>query len=254
MEREQTQRRQTILRELESHLNPLSKRLLNELLKLIHALIPVRQNMRALSLMQAHMARRVTQQMESHLLRTGTLSAEQDIYFLTTEELDELLQPSARSEVGSRLLVPETRKRIERRKEEFHRNLDVVLPVKFLGRPEPIFQPAPCGNRKGEKRLRGIPASPGRVTGQARKITTPVQDVQIRPGEILILPGMDAGWTPLFPAASAIVAERGGMLSHGSILAREFGIPAITSISDATSIIQTGQVITVDGERGEVWL
>jgi len=96
--------------------------------------------------------------------------------------------------------------------------------------------------------------SPGRVTGQARRITAPVQDMPVRPGEILILPGMDPGWTPLFLSAAAIITERGGILSHGSILAREYGIPAITGVTDATHLIETGQVITVDGNRGEIWL
>jgi len=254
MEREQTQRRMDILRELESHLNPLSKRMLNELLKLMHALIPFRQNMRALSLMQAHLSRRVTQQMEKRLLQAGALAGNHDVYFLTMEELNDLLAGVARGSTGSSPLASEARKRVEKRKREFRNNLEVRLPEQFRGRPEPIRDPIPGGDRKTEKRLRGIPASPGRVTGQARRITDPVRDVQVRPGEILILPGMDPGWTPLFPAASAIVAERGGVLSHGSILAREFGIPAVTNISCVTQAIQTGQVITVDGERGEVWL
>jgi len=253
-EREQAQRRLGILRRLESHLNPLSKRVLHELLKLMHALIPLRQNMRALSLMQAHLSRRLVRQMESQLLREGVVAQPDDVFFLTLEELYDLLQNSSSRGSGAGARGSETRKRIQARKNEFHRNQAVELPAKFHGRPEPLREPDPAASRKPDRRLRGIPASPGRVTGHARRITAPVQEVQVRPGEILILPGMDPGWTPLFPAASAIVAERGGMLSHGSILAREFGIPAVTSIPDATQVIRTGQVITVDGERGEVWL
>jgi pyruvate,water dikinase len=177
------------------------------------------------------------------------------VYFLTMEELNDLLTGVARGSMGSgHSLVLETRTRVEKRKREFRLNLEVILPEQFRGRPEPMCAPLPGGERKQEKRLRGIPASPGRVTGQARRITAPVQEVKVRPGEILILPGMDPGWTPLFPAASAIVTERGGILSHGSVLAREIGIPAVTNIAYVTQTIQTGQVITVDGERGEVWL
>jgi len=254
LEREQTQRRMDILRQLESHLNPVSKRVLSELLKLMQALIPLRQNMRALSLMQSHMSRQVARQMEQRLLEAGVLAGTDDVYFLTLEELDELLAGLSRPSPASSALSGEARTRVERRKRDFRHNQEVMLPEFFRGRPEPLCPFHPFGNRKEEKRLRGIPASPGRVTGQARRITAPLQEMQILPGEILILPGMDPGWTPLFPAASAIVAERGGILSHGSILAREFGIPAVTGIAHVTQIIHTGQVITVDGERGDVWL
>jgi len=254
MEREQTQRRMDILHQLESRLNPVSKRVLTELLKLMHALIPVRQNMRALSLMQAHLSRRVVQRMESRLLQAGALAGKDDVYFLTMEELSELLGDLGRRAPGWRLLSSEAKQRVERRRREFERNQQVLLPERFRGRPEPIRTPLATGEGTCGKRLRGIPASPGRVTGQARRIAGSAQEVHVRPGEVLILPGMDPGWTPLFLAASAIVAERGGILSHGSILAREFGIPAVTNIAHVTRIIQTGQVITVDGERGEVWM
>jgi len=194
------------------------------------------------------------QQIEQKLVQAAILSQERDVFFLTMEELYELLQELPDRGAGSSVLGPEIRKRVERRKMEFHRNLNVVLPGSFRGRPKPILGGSLPDRGQTGRRLRGIPISPGRVTGQARRITGPVQEVRVRPGEILILPGMDPGWTPLFLSASAIVTERGGILSHGSILAREYGIPAITNIRDVTQIIETGQVITVDGERGEIWL
>ena len=255
MEREQAQRRRNTLRRLESHLNPLSKRILHELLKQMQVLIPLRQNMRALSLIQAHLARRAARQIADHLVAGGSIETHRNVFFLTMEELHNMVrQGSPGGASGISVDRSEIQKRVKRRKTEYQQNLQVILPEKFHGRPKPFKQTAPHTNKKNEKRLRGIPASPGRITGQARRITAPVQEVRVQPGEILILPGMDPGWTPLFLAASAIVTDRGGILSHGSILAREYGIPAVISIGNATKIIQTGQVITVDGDRGEVWL
>ena len=71
-------------------------------------------------------------------------------------------------------------------------------------------------------------------------------------GEILIAPFTDPGWTPYFVPAAAIVMDQGGLLSHGSIVAREYGIPAVVNVGPATKIIKTGQTIHVDGDRGVV--
>ena len=71
-------------------------------------------------------------------------------------------------------------------------------------------------------------------------------------GEILIAPCTDPGWTPYFLAAAGIVMDVGGMLSHGSIVAREYGIPAVVNVGSATRSIKTGQIVRVDGDRGLV--
>ena len=77
-------------------------------------------------------------------------------------------------------------------------------------------------------------------------------DDQVRPGEILVAPFTDPGWTPYFLNAAAIVMDMGGLLSHGSIIAREYGIPAVVNVGSATNIIRTGQMIEVDASRGVV--
>jgi pyruvate,water dikinase len=75
---------------------------------------------------------------------------------------------------------------------------------------------------------------------------------QLQAGEILVAPFTDAGWTPYFVPAAGIVIEQGGLLSHGSIIAREYGIPAVVNVGHATRILQTGQTLRVDGNRGIV--
>jgi phosphoenolpyruvate synthase/pyruvate phosphate dikinase len=77
-------------------------------------------------------------------------------------------------------------------------------------------------------------------------------DEHVLPGEILVAPFTDPGWTPYFVPAAGIVMDMGGLLSHGSIIAREYGIPAVVNVGPATRIIRTGQIIEVDGDRGEV--
>jgi rifampicin phosphotransferase len=104
---------------------------------------------------------------------------------------------------------------------------------------------------KADGSLSGTPASAGRVTGIARVIVDPV-GAQLEPGEILVAPSTDPGWTPLFLIAGGLVMEMGGANSHGAVVAREYGIPAVVGVPNATAHISTGQRITVDGSAGTV--
>src|SRR5262249_20088889 len=105
----------------------------------------------------------------------------------------------------------------------------------------------------GTNGLAGTPASAGTVTGIARVILDPV-GAQIEPGEILVAPSTDPGWTPLFLTAGGLVMEMGGANSHGAVVAREYGIPAVVGVAGATARIVTGQKITVDGASGSITL
>jgi pyruvate,water dikinase len=89
------------------------------------------------------------------------------------------------------------------------------------------------------------------VTQKARVILDP-GEASLEPGEILVAPSTDPGWTPLFLTAGGLVMEMGGPMSHGAIVAREYGIPAVVGVPDATELIETGRRITVDGSAGEV--
>jgi rifampicin phosphotransferase len=99
--------------------------------------------------------------------------------------------------------------------------------------------------------LVGSPASTGAVTGRARVVLDPV-GAHLEPGEILVAPSTDPGWTPLFLTAGGLVMEMGGAGSHGAVVAREYGIPAVVGVPEATQKIETGQLITVDGSAGLV--
>src|SRR5436309_16002401 len=101
--------------------------------------------------------------------------------------------------------------------------------------------------------LHGSAASPGVVTGRARVISSP-QGAHLEPGEVLVAPSTDPGWTPLFLTAGGLVMEMGGMMSHGAVVAREYGIPAVVAVAGATDQIVTGQRVTVDGSAGTVTL
>ncbi len=102
------------------------------------------------------------------------------------------------------------------------------------------------------KVIRGVAASSGRTTAPARLLRGPEDFGQMQPGEVLVAAITTPAWTPLFAMAAAIVTDVGGPLSHGSIVAREYGIPAVLGTGVATQRIRSGQVITVDGTAGTV--
>jgi pyruvate,water dikinase len=108
-----------------------------------------------------------------------------------------------------------------------------------------------AGQAPVQGQLAGTPASAGTVTAMARVVLDPV-GAHLEPGEILVAPSTDPGWTPLFLTAGGLVMEMGGANSHGAVVAREYGIPAVVGVPDATLRITTGQRITVHGATGLV--
>src|SRR5688572_24768785 len=163
----------------------------------------------------------------------GVVADADDVFFLT---LPELVRLAKRNE--------DVRDRIARRRATFTQYRDVRPPlvVTSEGIPEPPATEA----------LRGDPASPGVARGRARVVLDPARDGRLEAGEILVAPFTDPGWTPLFLRAAAVVTEVGGMLSHGAVVAREFGLPAVVNVTDATSLLRTGEMIEVDGTTGVV--
>ena len=100
--------------------------------------------------------------------------------------------------------------------------------------------------------MTGGAASPGVASGPVRVISGPAEFARLRPGDVLVCQATDPAWTPLFASASAVVAETGGLLSHAAIVAREYGIPAVLGVLEATTRLHDGQVVTVDGGAGRV--
>jgi pyruvate,water dikinase len=174
------------------------------------------------------------------LVDAGRLDHVGDVWFLELQELPEVMDDTVRD---VRPLVAERRLAHERHKKLTPPRLltsEGESPVVELSRED-----------LPEGALAGSPASAGDVVGTARVITDPARQV-LHKGEILVAPFTDPGWTPLFINASGLVMEVGGLMTHGSVVAREYGIPAVVSVPDATKRIRTGQRIRVQGDAGYV--
>jgi pyruvate,water dikinase len=171
------------------------------------------------------------------LAAAGRLESPDDIYFVTVDEAGQAL-------AGADLRATVAVRRATHDRELARRHVPRVL-LSDGTDAEVALVDVPDGA------LRGSPASPGVVTATARIILSP-QGARLKPGEILVAPSTDPGWTPLFLTAGGLVMEMGGMMSHGAVVAREYGIPAVVGVAGATERIATGEEITVDGSAGVV--
>jgi phosphoenolpyruvate synthase/pyruvate phosphate dikinase len=113
----------------------------------------------------------------------------------------------------------------------------------------------PIAPSEGQEYLVGIGGSSGVAQGHAQVVRDPADaPITLTRNDILVVPFTDVSWTPLFPAIGGVVAETGGQLSHSAIVAREYGLPAVVNVKNATRLIKNGQPIVVDGTHGRVYL
>jgi phosphohistidine swiveling domain-containing protein len=173
------------------------------------------------------------------LAKGGQLARGDDVVFLTLPEVAAAL-------AGADLRATVRDRRASYAEERGRRPVPLVL---LSDGTEPT-DPAPQAEPHGQI-LKGTAAASGRASGLARVLHDP-HGAQLLPGEILVAPATDPGWTPLFLSASGLVMELGGAMAHGAIIAREYGLPAVVGVAGATTRIATGSRITVDGTRGTV--
>jgi phosphohistidine swiveling domain-containing protein len=172
------------------------------------------------------------------LVSRGTIGAREDIYYLYFDEVRDIVEND--HDQGE-----EHRQRIEERKRELEECLDITPPSVIYGDHAPPLE------SHITKKLKGTPTSRGQYTGPVRVIRGIRDFDKLENGDVLVVPYSDVGWTPLFTRAGAVIAESGGMLSHSSIIAREYSIPAVVSVPGACHLTDDA-LVTVDGFRGEI--
>ena len=186
----------------------------------------------------AEMRRQLTK-VGAELARSGSIAAVDDVYFLEFDEIRVGLRGADLHGIVAdrrRLYDVELRRR--------------RIPRLLLSDGTDV-ETAMLAKSPASGALAGTPASAGTATGRVRVIMDPV-GAHLEPGEILVAPSTDPGWTPLFMTAGALVMEMGGVISHGAVVAREYGIPAVVGVPDATTRLRTGQTVTVDGAAGTI--
>jgi phosphohistidine swiveling domain-containing protein len=209
-----------------------------------HTLAGFREMTRFVGGLVLTQARAHLQPVGEELVRAGKLHEAADIFFLTLPEAHEAL-----SGADLRECVSERRATFAR--ELGRRHVPLVL---LSDGTEPTAPPQRIQREaSAEGSLQGTPASAGSVTGIARVIRDP-HGAHLSPGEILVAPSTDPGWTPLFLQTAGLVMDVGGAMAHGAIVAREYGIPAVVGVAGATERIRTGRRLTVNGTTGTITL
>jgi len=188
-------------------------------------------------------ARRMMLELGRRWRERGLMERPEDVFFLTWDELNAM--------AASPRPMHET---VQANRDEFETNQRRPWPVIIRSSEEVYAEVATAGDEEVEGQRRGVAGSPGVVTGVARVIRGPEEFGELQNGEILVAPLTNPVWTPLFAIAGAVVTEVGGILSHGAIVAREYGIPAVMGVAGATQVVREGQTVTVDGNRGIVYL
>jgi pyruvate,water dikinase len=220
-------------------MNPLKRRGFRYILGHAQDWVALRERTKSIIVRAARIPDHFVPDLQRRLIAADVIAAPDDMFFLSNDEISHFLEGDTR----------DLRADVTRRRREYERNRHVILPERFRGRPspEPPTPPASAGDV-----LTGTPVSPGVVTGRARVIIDPTTDGPLQPGEVLVAPVTDAGWTPLFALASALVVDMGSALSHGSTVAREYGLPAVVNVRTGTRSIRTGDLVTVNGSKGTV--
>lgn len=222
--------------------NPIKRWIFDHLLVRSQNCAVFRENIKSEAVKLLATMRKLLVELGRRLHARDVIASPGDIFFLRAEEI----QPVAhgRAEFDIKSVIAE-------RRAEYEKWSSVTPPDLIVGRFDPgQYMPEQIG--RAVDVLRGLAVSPGVATGKAKIILRTDSDSRLEAGEILVAPFTDPGWTPYFLPAAGIVMNQGSLLSHGAIVARELGIPAVTNVGDATKIIKTGQTIQVDGNRGIV--
>ena len=242
-EREATERR--AVEYLEGSPRKLSKYL--DLLRGTQRLMPIREEQLSQLSVGWPVMRRAVLHIGEELATSGVIESADDVFFLTRSEMAAMVEDPGdmRNEVATR-----------RRERSFAKKLVPPMAVgrrpliaKYLFEMSSRIQGAEPSDTA---LLRGTPASAGRATGRVRVIHNASQFETFQQGEILVAPLTAPAWTDLFDRAAAVVTDVGSALAHASIIAREYGIPAVVGCGDATSRLRDGQIVTVDGSTGNV--
>lgn len=175
------------------------------------------------------------------LVREGVLSMPEDIYYLSLEELHDVVRTKRADE------------RLIRQRQEAFRSYQALSPPRVLTSDGEVLSGTYRRDHLPPGALVGLGVSAGVVEGRARVIST-MAEAALEPGDVLVTTYTDPSWTPLFVGLRGLVTEVGGLMTHGAVIAREYGVPAVVAVERATLLIRDGQRIRVNGTDGLVEL
>jgi pyruvate,water dikinase len=250
-QREAVEKREQATQAVLQRVGLLRKGLFLKLLRWAQDTAPMRENGIYDMGMGHPLVRRMFAELSRRFMAGGAIQQEEDIYWLEKQEVEELVSAL---EEGSPL--PDFSGRIPERKTRWQSYLKISPPVMLPEKSgwSKLMHGQEAEKRDGKLVLKGVGTSSGTITAPACVLFGPEDFPKMKAGDVLVAVTTTPAWTPLFAKASAVVTDIGGPLSHSSIVAREYGIPAVMAARGATRSIQDGQVVIVDGNAGTVTL
>jgi phosphohistidine swiveling domain-containing protein len=243
------ERRQQATQQVTSRLGGLRLKLFRRLIQSAQRYAPLREDALADVGLAYPLLRQMLRELGQRLVGGGMIAAPDDIFWL---EQDEVQNGAVVLDQGGQL---EDLSAVVPQRKATWRAAQRATPPRALPQIKPFgLDLAGMKRRRQGAEIKGVAASPGRVTAPACVLHGPEDFDRMNVGDVIVASLTTPAWTPLFTRAAAVVTDVGGPLSHGSIVAREFGIPAVLGTGDATERIQSGQRITVDGSTGIVSL
>lgn len=246
LEKEKVEQRLATEEEISSRISALQlgffkKIIFNLVLEYAQTYLQFRENQRFYLDHMIHRQRRIFVEYGRRFTSIGLIERPDDIFFLSKEEIFEMARGNLQGMKG----------KILERKGEFDRYRD-YLPPKFL-QGEIEFDDTVISTESLMK-VTGTSSSPGIATGVIRVVDSIDKLPEVKEDEILVTQNTDPGWTPVFSKLGGLITETGGILSHGAVVSREYGIPAVTAVKNARQIFKTGQRVTIDGNEGIIYV
>jgi rifampicin phosphotransferase len=222
------------------NVSPIKRLILKSMLAPSREAVSRRENTKAASIKFLDKVRKGYRHLGQQLVNEGFLDDPDQVFFLTHEELGKLISDKSASwktkASSRRKQLPETDR--------------LIFSDLCYGLPEPLEEEKVIEAVDGQ--LKGIPVSNGVIEAKARIVQTIEEAGQLKPGEIMVASFTDIGWTPYFSIIAGLVTEIGSPLSHGAVVAREYGIPAVVGVKGAKQFLKNGDLIRLDGDRGIV--
>lgn len=235
-------RREKAIKDLRSKLSIKDRLFFPIILHLMQNAAPFRENVKFTIHKLMAVAKEYINEIGKRFVSRGILTEYNDIYFLYRDEVEKIIETGDNTSLFHL---------VEKRRGEYDYRLSLPCPLHRVESTNGIrlYYPAPAG---GGTRFSGTPASSGVVSAKARVILDLTESSRLQPGEILVTLTTDPSWTALFTIAGGVVVEIGSMLSHGAVVARESGIPAVMGIPGIVATVRNGDILHIDGSKGEV--
>ena len=205
-----------------------------------HAAVRNRERCKSLLVALTAHFKRAYRELGQQLADEGRLPDADAVYFLFHEEIEALAAAPPGNALYDEVIA---------RRDVLAYQQTLRFPEVTVGQPQPEPGPAVIGD---ERVILGKPVSRGRVEGRCRVVQTLEEAEALEPGEILVAPITDVGWTPYFAIIAGLVTDVGSAVSHGAVVAREYGLPAVLNTREATRVLRTGERVVLDGDRGTV--